>query len=405
MANDSNSSTRLILIGVVLIALIGGAIYFMRGKSDSSKGDSGTDIMSKTQDPTKEDGQISDGTSVSGEAGDGGKDGITPEYLLQQYKEWSEYPPNSRPITNNNHDIVQPFFVQESPIVMVDSPKSKDENGYKCHLQPKTWAVVGPSAEMFIKLECRDKNNSTIPVKVDDVRVFKEFDGQKTSTVRADYNDDGRDGDEVAKDNIITFKWRPMKQDWGQMLLEADIQYGQGKKATVTSSFFSSPGKPAEVGNVFRDSIVEGSLVIHTTINVLKAGNYHIEGNLKEEKDGNFLAFATFDGSLKSGSQEIELLFFGKILNTKGLDGPYILTDIRGHRVNLAVDPSWHEQGEEGLKKMLAAKTTEPDKEMIIPFTEEYKTKPYKSSQFSIKSFSSTDKDNRIRELESLVKK
>jgi hypothetical protein len=405
MANENNSTTRLIIIGVVVVALIGGAIYFMKGKSESENGASKVDKMSDTSDPTK-GGELEDGTSVSeGGTGDPSKDGITPEFLLEQFKEWAQYPPNSRPLTNYNYDLIQPFFVQESPLVMVDDPKAKEDNGYKCHLQPKTWAVIGPSSEMFIKLECRDKSNVTTPIKIDDVRVFKEFDGQRTSTVRADYNDDGRDGDDTAKDNIFTFKWRPMKQDWGQMILEADIQYGQGKKATVTSSFFSSPGKPAEAGNVFRDSIVEGSLVVHANIIVIKPGTYHIEANLKEANDGNFIAFATFDGSLKSGSQEIELLYFGKILQDKGYDGPYIVTDVRGHRVNLAVDPSWHEQGEEGLKKMLAAKTTEPDKELIVPFTEEYKTKPYKYSQFSKKAYNSQDKENRIKELESMVKK
>jgi hypothetical protein len=406
MADNNNSTTRFLIIGAVVVVLIIGIIYFMKGKSsDGDKSGNSKDIMSETSDPTKGEGQIGDGTSISDEGADGSKVGVTPEFLLEQYREWSQYPPNSRPLSNYNYDLIEPFFVQESPIVMVDTPTSKEDNGYKCHLQPKTWAVIGPSAEMFIKLECRDKANTPIPIKIDSARVFKEFDGIKTSTVSPDYNDDGRDGDETAKDNIYTFKWRPMKQDWGQMLLEADIQYGQGKKATLTSSFFSSPGKPAEAGNIFRETIVEGSLVIHATISVIKPGTYHIEANLKEAADGNFISFATFDGSLKSGTQEVELLFFGKILNDKGYDGPYILTDVRGHRVNLAIDPSWHEQGEEGLKKMLAAKTTEPDKEMIVPFKEEYKTKPYKFTQFSKKAYNSTDKENRVRELQSMVKK
>jgi hypothetical protein len=403
---NSNSNNKFLLIVAVFLVLVVALVFYMRGKSsDQSKNPNSKDIMAETSDPTKGEGTIGDDATLSEGGGDGTKDGITPEFLLEQYTEWSQYPPNSRPLSNYNYDLIEPFFVQESPIIMADSPNSKEENGYKCHLQPKTWAVIGPSAEMLIKLECRDKTNIPIPVKVDSARVFKEFDGQKTSTVSPDYNDDGRDGDETAKDNIYTFKWRPMKQDWGQMLIEVDIQYGQGKKGTITSSFFSSPGKPAEAGNVFREIVADGSLVVHATISVIKPGNYHIEANLKEAADGNFISFATFDGSLKSGTQEVELLFFGKIINDKGYDGPYILTDVRGHRVNLAIDPSWHEQGEEGLKKMLAAKTTEPDKELILPFTDEYKTKPYKFTQFSKKAFSSTDKDNRIRELQSMVRK
>lgn len=405
MANEKKSN-QWILIGVAVVLILGVAYYFLGGKASSDKSGSKKDMMSETSDPTKGDSTLEDGTRVSGDGNSDGTDGgISPQFLLEQYREWAQYPPNSRPLSNYNYDLTQPFYVQESPLVMVDAPTAQKGNDYKCHLQPKNWAAIGPSSEMIIRLECRDDKNATIPVKVSDVRVFKEFDGQRTSTVRADYNDDGRDGDETAKDNIITFNWKPMKQDWGQMMLEADIQYGNNKKATVTSSFYSSPGKPAEVTNVFRESLSDGSLVVHATLSVYTPGNYLIEANLKEAADGNFIAFSTFNGYLKSGTQEVELLFFGKILYDKGYDGPYIVTDVRGHRVNLAIDPSWHEQGEEGLKKMLAAKTTEPDKELVIPFRDEYKTKAYKTSQFSKNPFNSVDKENRIKELEALAKK
>lgn len=405
MGNEKKSN-QWILIGLAIVLIAGVAYFVLRGNATSDKSGSKRDVMSETSDPTRRDSTLEDGTRVSGDGSvDGSGDGVSPVFLLEQYKEWSQYPPNSRPLSNYNYDLTQPFFVQESPIVMVDTPTSKEGNNYKCHLQPKSWAVIGPGSEMIIRLECRDANNKPTPIKIDDVRVFREFDGQRVSTVKADYNDDGRDGDETAKDNIITFNWRPMKQDWGQMMLEADIQYGGGKKATVTSSFFSSPGKPAEVGNIFRDTIFEGSLVVHATINVYTPGNYVIEANLKEANDGNFIGYSMFNGYLKSGTQEVELLFFGKVLYDKGYDGPYLVTDVRGHRVNLAIDPSWHEQGEEGLKKMLAAKTTEPDKELIIPYRDEFKTKTYKTSQFSKSPFNSADKENRIKELEALAKK
>lgn len=87
--------------------------------------------------------------------------------------------------------------------------------------------------------------------------------------MRAEHNDNGIDVDEVAKDNIITFKWKPTKNYWGQMTLEADIVHGkENKKATVSSKFFSSPGKLAKFTGNFREAIVEGSLVFYATIQV-----------------------------------------------------------------------------------------------------------------------------------------
>jgi hypothetical protein len=400
----NNSNSKWIIVATIVIA-IGIGFFFFSKNDKNSKKSKNDDQMSQTSDPTKNN-SYSDGTRVS-EDGESGVDGVgaSPEFLIEQYLEWAQYPPNSRPISNFHYDIVQPFFVQESPIVMADTPTTKEANGFKCHLQPKTWAAIGINAEMLITLECRNKDNQTIPIKINDSKVFREFEGQKFSSVRADYNDDGRDGDEVAKDNITTFKWRSMKNDWGQMSLEADIEYGDNKKATLTSTFFSSPSKPAEATNVYRETIQDGSLVVYSTINVYKAGNYHFEANLKEEQSGNYIAYATFDGPLKSGAQEVEFLFFGKVLRDKGYDGPYLISDIRGHRVNLAIDPAWLDQGEEGLKKIQAAKTTEPDKELVLPLKEELKTNKYNVSQFSNKSFNSSEKEARLNELKELAKK
>ncbi|HMV77793.1 MAG TPA: hypothetical protein PK453_08285 [Leptospiraceae bacterium] len=389
--------------GALILIIAAGILLSNGGKSKGKSGKSGSSDISGTGDPTQNPGN----SGNSGKIGADGlpEDGVTPEFLLAQYKEWAQYPPNSRPITNDHRDIVFPFVIEVPALMMADDPNSKELNNYKCHLQPKTWAVIGPNADMYVKLECKDPTMATIPVQVLDHKVWreKEWDGTRASTVRADFNDDGRDGDETAKDNVITFKWRPTKNDWGNITIEADIVYAKNKKAKVTTHFFSSPNKPAEVTGTFRESTNEGSLIIHSTVVAYKAGTYHLEANLKEAKEGNFLAYATFDGPLKQGTNEVDFLYFGKILKDKGYDGPYIITDVRGHRVNLPIDPEWANQGEAGLKKIQAAKSTEPDKELVIPFREEYKTKPYMISVFAGKEWESAEKSARIKELQSMA--
>ncbi|MBP9886917.1 MAG: hypothetical protein KBF93_11520 [Leptospiraceae bacterium] len=395
-----------ILFGAVGLLVVAIGLYFVLGGSGKkgSNGKSG-DTMSQTDDPTKKGADnFEDKTTTTSENGNGKvDDGVTPEFLLEQYNEWAQYPPHSRPITSLHDDIVHPFTIGINALTMVDSPNDKEGNGYRCHLQPKTWAVIGANSDMLITLECRDSSNELTKVNVVNATVFKEFEDQKTATHSPDFNDDGRDGDAVAKDGIITFRWRPMKNDWGQMSLETNITYAKDKKAKLTASFFSSPGKPAEIGNTFRDSQTDGSLVVHATVIAYKAGTYRLEANLKEEKEGNYLAYATFDGPLKQGTNEVEFLFFGKILRDKGYDGPYVMTNVRGYRVNLPVDPKWFDEGEEGLKKIQAAKTTEPDKELIVPYTDEYKTKTYTSASFSKNVWESEDKNKRIQELQQLA--
>lgn len=70
--------------------------------------------------------------------------------------------------------------------------------------------------------------------------------------------------------------------------------------------------------------------------------------------------------------------------------------------MNLPIDPEWFNQGAEGLRKIQAAKTTEPDRELVIPYKDEYKTKYYKVESFSNAAWDSADKQNRIRQIKSL---
>ena len=402
------NKNRNIIIGVVLAVLVLGALYFLdfgssEPKKTSDKKTDGSDTMSKTTDPTL-DGKGSK-TGTPGFDDTVTDEGVTPAFLLKQYEEWAKYPPHSRPLRKENYDLTEPFVIPLDAVTMVDTPESKEPNGYRCHIQPKTWAVIGDDT-MYITLECRNAKGETVAVKVNDHKMYlyKEWDGTKTNAPAADYNDDGKNGDASAADNIITFSWKPLKQFWGQMFLEAEVTYGkESKTAKLTAAFFSSPNKPAEFINSFREAVEDGSLVVYPTINASKAGNYLIEANLKDTS-GNFICYAMFEGALKQGSQEVRLLFFGRVLREKEFSGPYLLSNLRGYRKNLPFDPAlFAENSEEALKKIQSAQTTEPDKELIYPYKEDYKTNAYEVSTFSTQVWESDEKNKRIEELKAMA--
>jgi hypothetical protein len=387
----------------IVLSLVIVIVYFVFKNGYDSETEQGKrskqDIMSNSSDPTS--GNYSGGFDGSS-GGDISEDGATPAILLEQYEEWAQYPPYSRPMSILNHDLAFPFIIENSPDYQLDE-KTKDANGYVCLFQPKTWAVVGNKDVMYVTLECRDKARNKVKISIDSHQVFREWEGQRYGTVSADVNDNGSDGDQVRGDNVYTFSWKPTKADWGQMSLVANITYGpESLKTTVTASFFSSPTSSAEFSGVFSDTLQDGSLIVRAVVNVFRKGKYHLEANLKDEKNGEYIAYAIYDGDLKSGSNEVEFIFFGKILRDKDLDGPYLATSFRGHRVNLPIDPEWYNQGEEGLRKLQAAKTTEPDRELVYPYKDEYKTKFYKVESFSTAAWDSQDKQERIRQLKSL---
>lgn len=408
----SENAKKYVLFGIIGIIAIALAIWIFSPGSDSS-GTSNRETeeekakrMSRTGDPTSgapmdsrfdEEGNPIDGSMIT--------DGASPNIVLKHYKEWAQYPPYSRPMSILNHDLAFPFIVESSPDYLFDKVGDKEPNGYVCLFQPRSWAVIGPDDKMIVTLECRDEKRNRVKVSVDSHQVFREFEGKKFGVASADVGDNGENGDEVAGDNIWTFQWRPMKADWGDMSLEADITYGPGKKTKLTAAFFSSPNLPAKFTGVFNERVDEGSLKVRAGLEVYKKGRYLLEANLKDKKNGEYIAYAVFDDTLNSGTHDVEFVFFGKILRDKGLDGPYIITDFRGHRVNLPVDPAWFTQGAEGLKKIQAAKTTEPDKEIVLPYKDEFETRFFDVTNFSKEAWASPEKEAKIRQLEALAEK
>ncbi len=330
---------------------------------------------------------------------------IPPEKVLKDYLEWAEYPPSSRPLTKYNEDLLNPYFIGLVAIPMVDRPEDKKPNGYSCKLQPLQWAAIGVKDPIHITLECFDSRFEKATLDVRNIKLWREFDGTKFSSISPDGNDKGIDGDAKAKDNVYTFEWRPSYKDWGDMFFEVEFVYGKEKKqGKLLSSFFSSPYQPAEWSGYFLDLPKEGSLSVKAGINVFKAGNYHLEANLINAGNGDPIAWATFDGKLNGGRQEVDFLFYGKLIRESGYEGPFALTQLRGYRVNLPVDPEWFGQGEEGMRKILAAKTTEPDKELLAPYSEGYTTKSYDQNNFSIKAWEAPEKDQKIKQLQDMVK-
>lgn len=392
---------RLVILVSSAVLIVGILVYII-SKSQEDGGFFGEDTnnpskssMSKTSDPTKPSG-----TRENTE--DPTADGVTPSQLLEQYEEWAQYPPYSRPLSSANFDLINPFFIESPPDIMLNKIGDKDPNGFVCHLQPKSWAVVGDES-MIITLECRDKERNRAKINIESSQMFREFDGKRFGAVSPDVNDRGSDGDVQAGDNIYTFKWRPLKADWGQMLLTTKIAYGpENKKAELQTSFFSSPNRTAEFTGVFSDTKEDGSLVIRAAVQVYKKGNYHLEANLKDEKNGEWIGYSTVDETLASGRQEVTFVFFGKLLRDKNLDGPYVITLLRGHRVNLPIDPEWFNQGAEGLRKIQEARSTEPDRELVTPYKDEYKTRYYKVEDFSKAQWDSKEKRERIEQLKNL---
>ena len=111
-------------IGLLVVAI---GLFCFDGGKKKHKGKVRRSNVS-VSDPTQSGSQnFSDNTTTNSGNGTGKKieDGVTPQFLLEQYNEWAQYPPHSRPISSLNADIIHPFTIGINTITMVDSPTTE----------------------------------------------------------------------------------------------------------------------------------------------------------------------------------------------------------------------------------------------------------------------------------------
>lgn len=274
---------------------------------------------------------------------------MDPEFILTQYKRYAIYPPTSRPLTRKMIDLIQPNQRYESFL-----PTGGPPPGFDAANPPKTppradsyylltgdrYYVIGESPIVFTlqaaKLPTPDAE--PLPVKILTASVNKgrsHLNYTKVMDVR--FSDDGDGADRRAGDNIHTLSFVPgrttLANYHGRLQLYVKFEVGgTTTEALVPFEFFPTGTIPARFNGRFADAIKDGSLAIRAGLDVEQAGYYVIDANLFDRED-NPIAYTRFKGDLERGAQEVELVFFGKVLVDQDGAGPYRLKNLRGYRL------------------------------------------------------------------------
>jgi len=142
------------------------------------------------------------------------------------------------------------------------------------------------------------------------------------------YRDDGADGDNAAGDLIYTAVYRPGEKQMPALsqsfLVQVVAVLGDGGERLAATSFLYSNPHAQLTGN-YRDSLVDGNLVIEAELAVTTGGRFHIEGTLYDASGDQPLAWAQAASELDEGRHWLPLTFFGTILRAAAIDGPYLL--------------------------------------------------------------------------------
>ncbi|GBF43755.1 hypothetical protein LPTSP2_30580 [Leptospira ellinghausenii] len=325
------------------------------------------------------------------------------EQVIEDYLVWSEYPPDSRPLSESHTDILNPIQipVTNQSLPIVENGKVID-SGYSCIFQPEHHTVT-ESLTMRVFLSCnRTGKIEKERIKLVSSELVGKAGNQSIFPPSIDGNDSGNEGDSKAGDLIYTYRFIPRFTDWGDFYLTTKFQISSDPKNqihTLTHHFFSSPVAPAKFTGKFDDYIKDGSLSIDFELNVVEKGRYTIEANLLTNDDEP-IVYARKDQKLEIGKQKVTLLFFGKAIVKRRESGPYKITFLRGELNTDVIQEDLLLKSPSEVDRILKSIHDDRPKKKIIPYyTGSIETKSYSLSEFSEKSYDSEEKRNRLSEL------
>lgn len=390
-----NKRNILIIVGGLIAVLL--VVVFVLLSGEDGLTDRDDRIDGRTSDPTQhyelgEEGAI-----------DLAETFVTYETVLDDYRRWAQYPPDSRPLRPSFVDQIEHHWVPLPPQNMptVNEAGELVEPKYSCRIQPQKHTVT-EGEQIEVTLRCAGVGEGSEPVKIDirEVVLKRVLDTQSWQTETPQI-------EAGTAENRFQYKltYRPRKDDWGDMFMEVNFVIPAepgGFTHTLKTHFFSSPVAPAQFEGIAGERIEDGSLIITANLNVKLPGRYTIEANLFNE-DGP-VAYAREDARLQGGPQQVELKYFGKIFHDANAVGPYILRGLRGIQNTDPIDPiNLTKSPEEVDKYLKSVKSTTPHRRTIPTWEKEYKTQDYQLSEFSNSEWDSPEKRERIAELSKLA--
>ncbi len=223
----------------------------------------------------------------------------------------SPYPPNSQPLTEGS-----------DPETSVGEDNTVDaESGIHVVFGARK-DVVHPPDPIVLDLEVLDKTSHRLPITHGRAYFRGERDTAAEGTgAHVAFVDDGK--------HAYTATFAPTAADQQQLMrfrtfveVAFDAPFRLGERHYTTWVQYT-PRPHAELDGEWSDAIVDGSLVVQAGVAVAQAGRYKVISSLYAGDSA--IAFAQNAMVLETGRRSIPLLFFGKILRERELDGPYAI--------------------------------------------------------------------------------
>ncbi|MEZ4434226.1 MAG: hypothetical protein R3F65_17615 [bacterium] len=285
------------------------------------------------------------------------------ESPVETYRTFAIYPPDSRPLTADNIDLLEPNRRHERPQTDPDDPT------LTALFTADRYHLVGDDTLTPI-LDVR-RDGQPAPVEIIDAHV------ELPGGARRAYALEPRDGLYVGLVRPADYALHAP----AELTVTATFDHGAGPKtARLRAHYVPDDAAPARWTATHRDAMVDGSLVVTVELDVDRAGLYLIDANLYDPH-GEPVAWTRVKEPLAEGRQTVALRFFGKVIHDSGRDGPYTLGQLRG---------------------ALAAPDRTPSRVSMPHYPGEITTARYLARDFAAAEWDAPEKHDRLRRLERL---
>lgn len=344
---------------------------------------------------------------------------------LAVYKDFTKYPPDSRPLSTSNWDLLHPWSADSSSLPMVPQRIMRQVDALRASGVPEeeAWRSVG--VPPVLHRYQFDLNKTILAGTQDELKAqltITPAQGPAESLdapVRIHVIKAELIGDEVfgsphlgsvaftcdTAAAVCAFHWKvpsAEKQFWGvvELVVTATLQ-GQADEFVMRQTFYSSPMIAGKFTGQFQEKIENGSLVIDAGVSVEKRMACFVSANLysadREIPTHHAERRMIVDPSMKT----IAFTFFGKIFRDQGHEGAFRLQDLKAQCENLAYPPEWFMDSiahQEQLQEFQnnPPVTKEPSRIYFAYNNYKYTTRRYPGSIFSDQEWQSPEQARKL---------
>ena len=253
---------------------------------------------------------------------------------LAQYGSVAAYPPWSRAFDPGTEYLLKWNKASVADLPMDDRPG----HDFTYHFDSdRAHVAFGEPLTSWIEVWKGSDSNARQPLAMEEAFVMIIGGAKSGRSVALAYRDDGLEGDEVAGDKRYTNRFVPSSQaelakSAAQVRLMATVGCCDGARRSMVREFTYAPREVAIIVGV-SDAIRGGSLAVTLDVDVKESGLFTFEANLVSQGGEVPIGYAQVSAPLEKGRRSVDVSFFGRMFAEKGVDGPYVVRDIRGSRV------------------------------------------------------------------------